>query len=300
MDFIRKARAKSAPGINGISYKLYKNCPKVLHRLISLLKRAWEEDHVQKEWCLADGILIPKEENSTGIGSFRPISLLNIEGKIFFGVIARRLTTFLMANKMIDTSVQKAGIPGFPGCLEHAEMIWTSIQHAKQEKKDLHVTWLDLANAYGAVPHDLIYKALDFFYVPERIKNILSQYFGAANMRFTTKKYTTKWQPLEIGIMMGCVISPLLFIMCMEMILQGARDTANGETLDNGYTLPPIKAFMDDVTTLVQSEEGTRRLLEKLHELFTRCRMKAKPKKSRSLSIVHRKTKELEGTSYQP
>ena len=112
-------------------------------------------------------------------------------------------------------------------------------------------------------------------------------------MRFTTKKYTTKWQPLEIGIMKGCVISPLLFIMCMEMILQGARDTADGETLDNGYTLPPMKAFMDDVTTLVQSEEGTRRLLEKLQELFTRCRMKAKPKKSRSLSIVRGKTKEI-------
>ena len=25
--FVKKARAKSAPGMNGISYKLYKNCP---------------------------------------------------------------------------------------------------------------------------------------------------------------------------------------------------------------------------------------------------------------------------------
>ena len=29
-DFGRKARAKSTPVINGISYKLYKTCPKVL------------------------------------------------------------------------------------------------------------------------------------------------------------------------------------------------------------------------------------------------------------------------------
>ena len=29
-DFVRKARSKSTPGINGISYKLYKRCPKVL------------------------------------------------------------------------------------------------------------------------------------------------------------------------------------------------------------------------------------------------------------------------------
>ena len=32
-DFVRKARFKSTPGINGISYKLYKRCPKVLTSL---------------------------------------------------------------------------------------------------------------------------------------------------------------------------------------------------------------------------------------------------------------------------
>ncbi len=28
-DLVRKAQAKSSPGINGISYKLYKRCPKI-------------------------------------------------------------------------------------------------------------------------------------------------------------------------------------------------------------------------------------------------------------------------------
>ena len=40
--------------------------------------------------------------------------------------------------------------------------------------KDLQVVWLDLAYAYGTVPHDLIYKALDFFYVPEKVKDVLA------------------------------------------------------------------------------------------------------------------------------
>jgi len=148
-EFVRKARTKSAPGMNGLSYKLYKNCPLVLGELTVLLQRAWKEDLIPQDWCLADGIQIPKEKNSVGIGNFRPISLLNVEGKIFFGVIARRMTNFLMDNGLIDTSVQKAGIPGFPGCLEHAQMIWNSIRTAKQDKSEQHVVWLDLANAYG-------------------------------------------------------------------------------------------------------------------------------------------------------
>ena len=36
-DFVRKARAKSTSGINGISYKLYKRCPEVLTSLWKLL-----------------------------------------------------------------------------------------------------------------------------------------------------------------------------------------------------------------------------------------------------------------------
>jgi len=132
----------------------------------------------------------------------------------------------------------------------------------------------------------LIYKALDFFYVPAEVKEVLANYFGAVKMRFTTKNYTTDWQDLEIGIMMGCVISPLLFVMCMELILRGARDTAPGEELENGVILPPLRAFMDDITSLIRGVGDTESILARLQELFTRCRMKAKPPKSRSLSII--------------
>ena len=38
-------------------------------------------------------------------------------------------------------------------------------------------------------------------------------------LQFTVKDYTTKWQALEIGIMLDCLISPLLFILTMELIL---------------------------------------------------------------------------------
>ena len=45
------------------------------------------------------------------------------------------------------------------------------------------------------------------------------KYFNSAFLKFTLKDYTTKWQALEIGIMIGCVISPLLFVLAVELIL---------------------------------------------------------------------------------
>ena len=184
---------------------------------------------------------------SKGITIFRPISLLNVEGKIFFGVLARRMTTFLMSNHYINTSVQKAGIPGFPGCLEHSQMIWNSILSAKRDKTE-HVIWLDLANAYGSVPHHLFRMALDFFNFPSKVGEIIMKYFNSAFMKFTVKNYTTKWQALEIGIMMGCVISPLLFVLATELILRGAANMSKGVMKSEHLNFSPSReSFEDDI-----------------------------------------------------
>ena len=90
------------------------------------------------------------------------ISLQNVEGKIVFSVVAQILPSYLERNSLIDTTVQEAGIPGFAGCLEHTSMILHQTQTAKSEKKDLHVIFLDLANAFGSVTHSLIWKTFDF------------------------------------------------------------------------------------------------------------------------------------------
>ena len=83
------------------------------------------------------------------------------------------MTTFLMSNHYINTSVQKAEIPGFPGCLEHSQMIWNSILSARRDKTELHVIWLDFANAYGSVPRHLIRMALEFFNFPIKVEEII-------------------------------------------------------------------------------------------------------------------------------
>lgn len=73
------------------------------------------------------------------------------------------MTSYLMENGYIDTNCQKAGVPGFPGCVEYSAMIWEQIQKAN---------WLNLANAYRSVPHQLISCAMEFFHMPSCIKSL--------------------------------------------------------------------------------------------------------------------------------
>ncbi len=66
-EVVRKARAASAPGPNGISYKLYKYCPGVQRYLWNLLRVAWKNQVIPSEWRRAVTVFIPKETNSTTI-----------------------------------------------------------------------------------------------------------------------------------------------------------------------------------------------------------------------------------------
>lgn len=78
----------------------------------------------------------------------------------------------------------KGRSPSLPGCVEHSTMIWDQIQKAKWEKADFHVIWLDQANTYGSVPHQLISYAMEFFHMPSCIKTTVASYFNGLQMCF--------------------------------------------------------------------------------------------------------------------
>ncbi|GFO34064.1 reverse transcriptase [Plakobranchus ocellatus] len=290
---VNEARAKSAPRPNRVPYLLYKRCPNVLKRLDKILQSAWKTIKISKEWMTAEGVYIPTEQDSKGINQFRPISLLNVEGKMFFSIMALRLTKYLTENGYINISVQKGGIPWVSGCLEHATMIREDIQRAKSEKLNFDVVWLDLANAYGSIPHEMIQLALRMYHVPEVIQVMLDDYFSGFRLR---NDCITNWVNLEVGIAMGYTISPVLFVTAMEVILKAAEGSAGLANLSGGCSMPPLKASMDDTTIICSKEDETRRMLTRLDVLMSWYRMEFKPKNSRSLSI--RKGKVDEDTTF--
>ena len=78
---VQKARASSAPGPSGVPYKVDKNYPRLLLRLLRILKVIWSRGKVAHQWRYTDGVWIPKEEDSKNNEQFRTISLLSVEGK---------------------------------------------------------------------------------------------------------------------------------------------------------------------------------------------------------------------------
>ncbi|CAC5401202.1 unnamed protein product [Mytilus coruscus] len=104
------------------------------------------------------------------------------------------MTKYMVENSYIDTSMQKGGIAGFSGCVEHTSVLSQLIHEAKTGKKNLTVVRLDLANVYGSVPHKLIEMAMDHYHILDHFKKIIQKYFGGIQLRFTVDNKTTAWQ----------------------------------------------------------------------------------------------------------
>ena len=76
--------------------------------------------------------------------------------------------------------------------------------------------------------------------------------------------------------MAGCTISPLAFIMAMEGIMRASKWVVGGETRQNGTRLPPILAYINNMTTVTTTASCARRLLSKLNDNLKCARMNVK------------------------
>ena len=291
-DVVQSARAASSPGPSGVPYLVYKRCPGILRILWKLMKAVRRKGKVPTQWKRAEGVWIPKEEMSSNIDQFRIISLLDTECKIFFGMISRRLTNFLLSNNYIDTSVQKGGVPGMPGCIEHTGVVTQLIKEAKENKEDLSVLWLDLANAYGSMPHELIDEALKRHHVPSEVRLLIADYYNGFFQRVSSGTVTSDWHRIERGIITGCTISAILFSLAMSMLVKASESECRGPKSKSGVRQPPIRAYMDDLTITTKSATGSRWILGGLNKNMEWARMRFKPGKSRSVVIKKGKIKD--------
>ena len=147
---------------------------------MKIFQACFKRCEIPIQWRSAQEIHIPKvsypSENKPSV--FFPIALSNVEGKLFFNLVSKRLETHpINNNKFINNSIQKGCMKKIPACWEHLSMIWHALKEARAQKSNLAVIWLDIADAYGSIPHKLIVFALHRYGVsPQWIRFIETYY----------------------------------------------------------------------------------------------------------------------------
>ena len=137
-----------------IPYKVYNKYPQLMSFLFKLCLLCQCNQDIPIYWRIAHEVYIPKNKtpNPSSIKEF--------------------VSHIIKNNKFVNASIQKGCTEKIPGCWEHMSMVWDSLKSAKHDKTSLSAIWLDVANAYGSVSHQIIYFALKRYGVSEKwIKN---------------------------------------------------------------------------------------------------------------------------------
>jgi len=95
---------------------------------------------------------------------------------------------------------------------------------------------------------------------------------------------------LEKGIVTGCTVSVVLFVVGMNLLINAAIRETRGRKTESGIYLPSSRGFMDDLTLTTPTHVQARWMLTALTDVALWARMKFKAVKSRSLIIKKGKT----------
>ena len=184
-----------------IRYFYLKKLPTCHHFLATLFSKILYKDHsAPAAWCTATLRLIHKGGETTTPSNFRPIALTSIVGKIFHKIIAIRLEKYLLNNNMIDSSIQKGFLTGV---MEHILSLNAIMENAKHYNKSLYITFLDLKNAFGSVPHNLIEDMLVHIRTPTAIVDYIKSMYLKLTASITTKSWSSPPFPIRTGVFQG-------------------------------------------------------------------------------------------------
>ena len=288
---IKKAHAKSSPSpLDQIPYLIFKKCPSLTAALIDLYSMCWEQGLVPRGWKEGVIRLLPKPaaaQDSLSPSNFRPIALTSCVGKIFTTLLKNRWLSFITNNGYLDTSIQKAFLPGMPGCLEHCQKLTAAINEAHRKHRSLTVCWIDLANAYGSVHHGLISYALQHYHAPPQFLRVVSSIYTDLSAIVTCKKWSTNTIPLHLGVYQGDPLSVAIFNTVMATLADTLKaDHSLGYRFSNSPREMSILQYADDTCLVANGPASCQQMLHKVERWLDWTGMEAKVPKCFSLAIA--------------
>jgi hypothetical protein len=107
------------------------------------------------------------------------------------------------------------------GCTEHAIILNELMHDANRNRKNLVMTAIDFSNAFGSVPYEMIMSVMEQRNFPEWSREIVGDMYEGATSVIELKGKRSRQIEWKRGVKQGCPLSPLLFNLCVEAVIEG-------------------------------------------------------------------------------
>ena len=277
----------SAVGCDGICNGVWKICKDVTSRIIkTTIQLMLSSGKFPSNLKACKTVMLYKKGDPNLTRSWRPITITSTLYRMLMCHISRSMQTLNSQRRFICE--QQKGFMKIPaGAAEHLVNADEMIHHAVRHKRNIYIVTIDFKDAFGSVPHELIKRNLsDVGFSKTFVKAIMSSY-KECYTRIVSNGGMSEAIPFGKGVKQGCPLSPTLFNICLEPLLQ----KLNNKAAVDGYhwydNSTSVQAYADDVILFSDTEKGMWNLIKTVEDFCHYAgNMVINPKKCSSLSFV--------------
>jgi len=292
IEAVLKEKLKNkSPGEDGITYDILKYIPSAYPYLCIIYNHILFNDHkAYDDWakCVFKLFHKPGKEDLKKFNSWRMIALSSVIGKIFHTIIGRRMALFLTQNNYIDSTVQKMYLKDISGCTEHSFTMLEVIKNARAIQNTVHITNLDLADAFGSVPHNLIEFAMEYYSIPIPVREYMMNLYSKLQGKVSVNGILTDTFNFLTGTFQGDPGSAIIFILVYNLLYEGIKHEK--ELWAYRFNKDgDIKCFLqliaDDFTLFTRHARAHQRILNRIYEMMNDMNLRVNPSKSVTISL---------------
>lgn len=265
---------KSAPGPDGVTAAQWRAIPRALRATFYNL--LMYQGDIDSDLNQARTIFIPKTQNPSQPGDYRPISISSVVLRQLHKIFANRLQSFHRFD------CRQRAFCRADGTAENLLVVKTVLDNARREKSELHMASIDLSKAFDSVAHGSVLEAINDLGCPGPFVQYMTKIYGNAS---TILQYDSSVMRTEVkkGVLQGDPLSPALFNYVMDRALAALSNNL-------GYSLGNKKlncvAYADDIILLNGSKAGLQLNLLELVNALRKLGLKVNTQKSWALSQV--------------